>query len=154
MMASENFKVPDVTFKSLIGTAAIVGFIGDLLLQVGSKYLKLGGPDGWGLKDYFTQHGSAESLFIAAGMMAIFYQIFFMFVKLPTIYVIPLLALYGIILDLIFRKFMVFKSLQGYYQYFNYFWSAVWAAIPLIIPFIIFRYYSDMPLFEGGIGDI
>ena len=154
MMLSDDLMVPNVNIKSLIGTAAIVGFIGDLVLQVGSKYLKLGGPDGWGLKDYFTQHGSAESLFIAAGMMAIFYQIFFMFVKLPMKYMLLSLALYGIILDLIFRKFMIFKSLQGYYQYFNYFWSAVWAAIPLIIPFIIFRYYNDTPLFEDSFGDI
>jgi hypothetical protein len=54
------------------------------------------------------------------------------------------LAIYGIILDLIFRKTMLFSSLKGYYQYFNYFWSAVWGAIPMIIPLLIYDIIKKM----------
>jgi len=118
---------------SLVGIACIVGFIGDFLLQLGSKS-GLGGPTGWGLKDYFTQHGSVESLFIAGGMMSIFYVLYMLVLKPNYLY----LAIYGIILDFIFRKLNVFPSLKGYYNYFGYFWSAVWGAIPLMLPYFIY----------------
>jgi hypothetical protein len=118
---------------SLVGVACIVGFIGDFLLQLGSK-LGLGGPTGWGLKDYFSQHGSIESLFIAGGMMTIFYVLYLLVLKPNYLY----LAIYGIVLDFIFRKLNVFPSLNGYYKYFNYFWSAVWGAIPLMLPYFIY----------------
>jgi hypothetical protein len=118
---------------SLVGVACIVGFIGDFLLQLGSK-LGLGGPTGWGLKDYFSQHGSIESLFIAGGMMTIFYVLYLLVLKPNYLY----LAIYGIVLDFIFRKLNVFPSLKGYYKYFNYFWSAVWGAIPLMLPYFIY----------------
>jgi hypothetical protein len=118
---------------SLVGIACIVGFIGDFLLQLGSK-LGLGGPTGWGLKDYFAQHGSVESLFIAGGMMSIFYVLYLLVLKPNYLY----LAIYGIILDFIFRKLNVFPSLKGYYNYFGYFWSAVWGAIPLMLPYFIY----------------
>jgi len=118
---------------SLVGVACIVGFIGDFLLQLGSK-LGLGGPTGWGLKDYFAQHGSIESLFIAGGMMTIFYVLYLLVLKPNYLY----LAIYGIVLDFIFRKLNVFPSLNGYYKYFNYFWSAVWGAIPLMLPYFIY----------------
>ena len=35
------------------------------------------------LKDYFHQHGRAESLFIAGGMMTLFYVIYFVILCLP-----------------------------------------------------------------------
>ena len=41
----------------LISIACIVGFVGDFLLQLISKKFGIGGPTGWGLKDYFIQHG-------------------------------------------------------------------------------------------------
>jgi len=119
--------------KNIIAIACIVGFIGDFLLQLGSK-LGLGGPTGWGLKDYFAQHGSIESLFIAGGMMTIFYVLYLLVLKPNYLY----LAIYGIVLDFIFRKLNVFPSLNGYYKYFNYFWSAVWGAIPLMLPYFIY----------------
>jgi hypothetical protein len=118
----------------IITIACIVGFIGDFLLQTGVKN-GMGGPTGWGLKDYFIQHGSTESLFIAAGMMTIFYSIY---IILGFPLKLQYLIIYGIILDFIFRKFMIFSSLKEYYTYFNYFWSAVWGAIPLMIPLILF----------------
>ena len=119
----------------LISTACLVGFGGDFLLQTGSK-MGLGGPTGWGLKEYFAQHGSIEALFIAGGMMSLFYALY-VNTGLPLNY--QSLALYGIILDFVFRKLMIFPSLEGYYEYFNYFWSAVWGAIPLILPFFIYN---------------
>lgn len=122
----------------MVGTDIIViafftGFFGDILLQIGAK-TGLGGPTGWGLNDYFKQHGIAESICIAGGMMAFFYSIY-IFLNLPVNFLY--LAIYGIVLDLIFRETMVFSSLTGYYKYFGYFWSAVWGAIPLMIPLLI-----------------
>ena len=122
--------------KNIIAIACIVGFIGDFLLQVGSK-LGLGGPTGWGLKEYFSQHGHTESLFIAGGMMTIFYVIYIYLLKFKVNYIN--LAIYGIVLDFIFRKLNVFPSLKEYYNYFNYFWSAIWGAIPLMLPYLIFN---------------
>jgi hypothetical protein len=94
----------------------------------------LGGPTGWGLKDYFALHGSTESLFIAGGMMSLFYSLYLL-TGLPVNF--RNLALYGIFLDLVFRIFMIFPSLKEYYVFFNYFWSAVWGAIPLCLPLLI-----------------
>lgn len=113
--------------------ACFTGFIGDFLLQTGAK-MGMGGPTNWGLKDYFKQHGAAESLFVAGGMMTLFYSTF-MLTGLPINYVN--LSIYGMIIDLIFRTFMIFKSLEGYYSYFNYFWSAFWIALPMCIPLFI-----------------
>ena len=119
--------------QSLVSIACLTGFIGDILLQIGAKYFHFGGPTGWGLKSYFEQHGATESTFIAGGMMSLFYALFLPFFK-PTIIN---LAIYGILIDLFFRKTMFFPSLKGYYEYFNYFWSAVWIVIPMLIPMLI-----------------
>ena len=117
----------------LISIACITGFVGDVGLQLLTKIM--GGPSGWGLRPYFQQHGAAESLFIAGGMMTIFYVIYLYVLGLtPNLYY---LAIYGIILDYIFRKTMLFPSLQGYYNNLNYFWSAFWGAIPMILPLVI-----------------
>jgi len=118
---------------NLIGIACLTGLIGDFTLQTGVK-MGLGGPTGWGLKEYFKQHGSGEAMFTAAGMMALFYTLFLMSgIKVNF----RNLAIYGVLLDLIFRKLMIFGSLKGYYEYFNYFWSAVWGIIPLCLPLAI-----------------
>lgn len=118
---------------NLIGIACLTGLIGDFTLQTGVK-MGLGGPTGWGLKEYFKQHGSGEAMFTAAGMMALFYTLFLMSgIKMNF----RNLAIYGVLLDLIFRKLMIFGSLKGYYEYFNYFWSAVWGIIPLCLPLAI-----------------
>jgi len=120
----------------IISIACIVGFVGDICLQLGINKLNLGGPSGWGLKEYFKQHGVNESPFIAGGMMTLFY-IFYYYSYLPINFIS--LSLYGIILDYIFRTTMLFPSLTGYYKYFNYFWSAVWGAIPLVLPLLIYK---------------
>ena len=68
--------------------------------------------------------------------MALFYVIYIQ-LKIPLNFVY--LAIYGIVLDFIFRKLMIFPSLSGYYDSLNYFWSAVWGAIPLILPYLILK---------------
>ena len=126
--------------SDLIAISCLTGFVGDAILQILTKKFKLGGETGWGLLEYFKQHGSIEALFIAGGMMTIFYVIFIkLFVKngLKLNYIN--LAIYGIVLDLIFRKFMIFPSLKGYYTSLNYFESGLWGAIPMILPLLIFN---------------
>jgi hypothetical protein len=118
---------------NLLIIACLTGFIGDFLLQTGVK-LGLGGPTGWGLKDYFRLHGSRESLFIAGGMMSLFYALFLMSGIRVNFFN---LAVYGVFLDFMFRSLMIFPSLKGYYEFFSYFWSAVWGAIPLCLPLFI-----------------
>ena len=122
----------------LTGAACLTGFAGDALLQIGSR-MGLGGPTGWGLVPYFAQHGSQESMYVAGGMLSLFITLYLL-TGLPVTY--RNLAIYGVLLDLIFRKLMVFPSLKGYYEYFNYFWSAVWGAIPLMMPLFFFRLTS------------
>ena len=121
----------------LLSISSLTGFLGDALLQFLTKNMGLGGQSGWGLKSYFKQHGSIEALFVASGMMSLFY-VFYLFILglQPTLYS---LAIYGIILDLLFRKTMWFPSLKGYYNHLNYFWSAFWGAIPMILPLLILQ---------------
>ena len=119
--------------NKLVSIACLTGFVGDALLQILTT--KLGGPTGWGLKSYFKQHGSSEALFIAGGMLAIFFIIYLDILNLPITWYY--LALYGIILDLMFREWCIFPSLDGYYKALNYFWSAFWGAIPMVIPLMI-----------------
>ena len=112
----------------LVAAAAIVGFVGDATLQLLVKNTDFN----WGLRTYFAQHGWAESLFLAAGMLAIFFAAYIYGTGLPVTLVT--MAIYGVLLDLLFRETMVFPSLQGYYDHLNYFWSAVWGAIPMMLP--------------------
>ena len=116
----------------LISYACLAGFIGDAGLQILTKKFGMGGKTGWGLLAYFKQHGSIESLFIAGGMMTLFYVIYLFILNLPALWYY--LVIYGILLDFIFRKTMLFPSLVGYYNNLNYFWSAFWGAIPMILP--------------------
>ena len=122
---------------NLIAISTIVGFIGDVLLQVISK--KVGGS-GWGLKQYFIQHGSVESTFIAGGMLGLFYIIYAVFnalINLP--FNIITMVIYGVLLDLLFRVTRLFPSLDGYYMNLSYLSSAIWGAIPMMIPVLIYQ---------------
>jgi hypothetical protein len=122
---------------NLIAIATIVGFVGDALLQVVSK--KVGGS-GWGLKQYFIQHGSVESTFIAGGMLGLFYIIYAVFnASLGLPFNIITMAIYGVLLDLLFRVTGLFPSLDGYYRNLSYVSSAIWGAIPMMIPIIIYQ---------------
>ena len=102
------------------------------MLQALTQFWGMGGKTGWGLIEYFRLHGAAESMFIASGMMTLFYVLYLVVFGFPAKWYY--LAIYGIILDLIFRKTMLFSSLKGYYQQLNYFWSGFWGAIPMIMP--------------------
>ena len=121
---------------SLLGVSCLTGFLGDAILQILTKFPAISGPTGWGLNPYFLQHGSAEALFIAGGMMTLFYVIFIDILNIKLTYLN--LIIYGIILDYLFRVSMLFESLTMYYQHLNYFWSAFWGAIPMILPLFIF----------------
>jgi hypothetical protein len=121
--------------KNLLEIAFYVGFIGDALLQIFTK-MGLGGQTGAGLNGYFLNHGSIESLFIAGGMMVLFYSLF-MLTKLPMNYLN--IAIYGVLLDLVFRIFMIFPSLKGYYSYLNYFWSGFWQVFSMLLPLLIYN---------------
>lgn len=119
----------------LLTITCLTGFFGDMLLQI-LVSLGFGGPTGWGLKSYFLQHGRLESMFIAAGMMTVFFILYDM-TGLPLTY--TNLIIYGILLDVVFRKTNAFPSLTEYYKNTNYFWSAFWGAVPMILPLIISR---------------
>lgn len=112
---------------NLLLIAFATGFIGDIILQIT-------GLGNAGLESYFRQHGRAESLFIAGGMMTAFYSIFLLF-KISLTFIN--LALFGVMVDLLFRKMRLFPSLDGYYKMLNYGWSAFWMALPMCIPLII-----------------
>jgi len=118
----------------IVSAAGLTGFFGDALLQIGIKYQ---GYNWGGLRQYFAQHGSGESLCIASGIMTLFYIFYIYVLRLPLNYVY--LAIYGIIVDYIFRKLIIFKSLDGYYKTLNYFWSAFWMAIPMMMPFFFYN---------------
>lgn len=115
--------------------AFFTGFFGDFILQEGAK-MGMGGSSNWGLKKYFEQHGANESLFIAGGMLTLFFSVYVL-LGFPLTYIN--ISIYGIIIDLLFRQFRIFHSLDGYYKYFNYVESAVWIAIPMCIPLLLQR---------------
>jgi uncharacterized membrane protein YvlD (DUF360 family) len=120
----------------LLTIACFTGFFGDACLQL-LVHAGMGGNTGWGLKEYFQQHGRAEAMTIAAGMMTIFYAIYIVILNLPLKWYY--LVIYGVVLDLIFRVAMLYPSLKGYYEHLNYFWSAFWGAIPMLLPFWLYN---------------
>ena len=62
------------TISRLLTISCFTGFGGDAMLQYLTQFM--GGESGWGLKEYFEQHGSMEALFIAGGMMTLFYILY------------------------------------------------------------------------------
>jgi hypothetical protein len=123
-------------YEKLITIACLTGFFSDAALQIFTKFLE--GPTlSLGLKPYFKQHGSLESMFISGGMTAVFYIIYIYLFKLPIVWYY--IALYGILIDFLFRKLSLYKALYGYYKSVNYFWSAVFASISMVLPLLISR---------------
>ena len=94
---------------NLESVAFLVGFFGDIFLQLlcQTPYFD------YGLKEYFKIHGAPEAPFIAGGMMVLF-VIIYRFTGLPIKW--EYFAIYGVILDILFRTFMIFPSLKAYYS--------------------------------------
>ncbi len=122
-------------YDKLITIACVSGFFSDAVLQVFTKFIE-GPSGGLGLKPYFKQHGSLESMFISAGMTAIFYIIYIYLFKLPILWYY--IALYGILIDFLFRKLSLYKGLYGYYKSVNYFWSGFFASLSMVLPLLIY----------------
>jgi len=118
----------------LLSIACIVGFVGDFLLQFATKTTSFD----YGLRGYFQEHGPIESLFVAGGMMTIFYVIY-LFSGLPLKW--QYIAVYGVLLDIIFRVFRVFPSLDGYYSALTPFWTCLWEAVSMLIPLVIYSFF-------------
>jgi hypothetical protein len=119
----------------LILIATLVGFFGDLGTQIAIK-LGVGGEKGLGLKEYFAQHGKVESLFIAAGIMAVFYSVYAL-TNLP--FTILYMIIYSIILDLLFRYLRIFPSLDKFYQNSVPSTLIFGAIIPFVLPILILK---------------
>lgn len=140
-MKNKTYMTSGSGSSSLVAWAAITGALGDAALQV---IVKNSDRD-WGLKEYFALHGTGEAICVAAGMMALFFVIW-VGILAPVLRVAPdnivAVAVYGVILDLLFRKFRIFPSLDGYYASLNYFWSGFWAALPMIIPVVLSKTFS------------
>lgn len=120
---------------SFIRAAIIVGLFGDLTLQLIVK--NSDEINKFGLKTYFEQHGSIESLFIAAGMTSTFAMIYkYIDPKLDAI----MMIIYATSLDILFRYYRkdYFKSLDDYYNIEPYYYTILWA----IIPMFMIRYLS------------
>lgn len=109
---------------SIIESSLIVGFFGDLALQ---RLIKPGAD--YGLTGYFKQHGSLESAFIAAGMMAC---LNYLYTKVdPAVNRAGFIG-YGAICDIAFRKYhgLIMPSLAGYYSAMTPGMSIAWGMIP------------------------
>lgn len=111
----------------IIVSSAVVGFVGDLLLQ------SIVTPENdYGLSSYFRQHGKLESAFIASGMMAIL-NLAYTIVD-PSVNTIGFIA-YGGVLDVVFRRYhpTIMPSLDGYYRAMTPAMSIVWGMIPQLL---------------------
>ncbi len=108
----------------ILESSIFVGFCGDLALQS----IVRPGAD-YGLLGYFKQHGSLESAFIAAGMMACLNYVYTRFD--PGVNQIGFVA-YGGLCDVVFRKYhgTIMPSLAGYYGAMSPGMSIVWGMIP------------------------
>lgn len=126
---------------SIVGLAALTGFVGDAFLQ----WLTAHGKSP-GLVPYFKQHGRAESLFIAAGIMAIFFTVYSFFLPYNYLY----LALFGAGADLAFRWTRVFPSLDGYYAYYSTYAAALYMAFSMVLPLLL---YEGLVFYQTGEGN-
>ena len=118
---------------NLESVAFLVGFFGDIFLQILCNTTSFD----YGLREYFKQHGSPESPFIAGGMMVLFY-IIYGFTNLPLKW--QYIAVYGVILDILFRQFMIFPSLHGYYAALTPFWTCLWEAVSMVLVILFFNF--------------
>jgi len=116
---------------NLESVAFLVGFFGDIFLQILCNTT----PFDYGLRGYFKEHGSVEATFIAGGMMVLF-LIIYGFTGLPLKW--EYLAIYGVVLDILFRTFMIFPSLKGYYSALTPFWTCLWEAVAMVLVLVFY----------------
>lgn len=114
---------------SFAETGFLIGIIGDAILQ--SCFQE---NDDYGLKSYFKQHGSIESLFIAGGMLGGLSLIpsFFNFEQNPD-----KLFIFGCFLDAIFRKTRIMPSLNSYYNHLSIPFTLAWGGIPFLMVYFV-----------------
>ena len=111
--------------------AFLVGVVGDLALQsfINNK------NDLANLEQYFIQHGPLESATIAGGLMYAVSKVY----ELSELPLQPVpLFLYGGFLDIIFRQFHLYPSLnKTYYQALTPIQSWFWGGVPLVLPLLL-----------------
>lgn len=127
----------DSNKNKLIVIAALVGFVGDILLQLLDLDL---------FKTYFAQHGPLESMLIASGLVSMLYFIYLY--SLSSLFALPAVgttfgtfyfSLYILCFDIFLRHSHVFKSLDYFYDQLNYFQSGIpGAVLPALIPMVVF----------------
>jgi len=122
-----------VKMNNIGNVAFLVGFFGDIFLQILAKTT----PFDYGLRGYFAEHGSIEAPFIAGGMMVLFY-IIYSFTGLPLKW--QYIAVYGVLLDILFRTFMIFPSLKGYYSALTPFWTCLWEAVSMVLVIAVYSF--------------
>lgn len=120
---------------NLILIAWLVGFIGDLTVQLANKQ-HITGFSGKGLTTYFWIHGRAESAFIAAGIIAGFYAIWIgLGLPLRWEFILPV----ALILDLIWNYANIFPSLKEYYKEPYIPRTILGVVIPFLLPLLIWK---------------
>jgi hypothetical protein len=126
----------DYNKNKLIVIAALVGFVGDILLQLLNLDL---------FKTYFAQHGPLESMLIASGLVSMLYFIYLY--PLSYLFALPssgtsgvlYFSLYILCFDIFLRHTRIFKSLDYFYDQLNYFQSGIpGAVLPALIPMVVF----------------
>lgn len=119
----------------LVLIAWLVGFFGDLAVQAANR-LNVIGFSGVGLTTYFGIHGSVESAFIAAGMVAGFYAVW-IGIGAPLRWEFILLA--ALLLDLIWNLGNIFPSLTEYYKEPLIPRTLLGVVIPFLLPLFIWQ---------------
>jgi hypothetical protein len=111
----------------------LYGVVGDAALQAIAAYTSKG--EEWGLNTHFKEHGKLASLFIAGGMTTGTYALASFF---SPYYGVPpygspsvvVLAITGLVLDVLFRTQMLMPSLRDYYKKLSPWMSIFWASFP------------------------
>lgn len=103
------------------------GVVGDAGLQVLSRY-DVG--KNWGLRPYFAQHGIAESLMLAGGLMA---TVGSLLQRIDPTQSYTLGFAYGVGLDVLFRQARIMPSLDSYYSSLGPITTAIWGGIPVVL---------------------
>jgi hypothetical protein len=113
----------------MIVSSILTGMLGDLALQLIVKSYP--NENKFGLRTYFDQHGSLESIFIAGGMMG---ALFSLYKQIDPTFDNLGLSLYATGLDILFRNnIQLMPSLKDYYSTLPYYFTIPWAIIPALM---------------------